>query len=45
MVPIAIAIPERATILASTPKYFIAINTDKIATGNRPEISKEALRL
>ena len=38
IVPIAIAIPESATTLASTPKCFIAmkhINTD---SGNRPEI-------
>ena len=45
MVPIAIAIPDRATILASTPKSFMAIKTSKIATGSSPEISMEALRL
>ena len=45
MVPMAIAIPERATILASTPKSFIAINTIRIATGSNPEINNEAFRL
>ena len=45
MVPIAMAIPERATILASTPKSFMAINTINTATGNKPEISTDALKL
>ena len=45
IVPIAIAIPDNATILASTPKSFIAINTIKTATGNKPEINTEARRL
>ena len=45
MVPIAIAIPERATIFASTPKSFMAIKTIKTATGNKPEIKMEARRL
>ncbi|CAI8160282.1 MAG: Uncharacterised protein [Formosa sp. Hel3_A1_48] len=45
IVPIAIAIPDNATILASTPKSFIAINTIKTATGKSPEISMEARRL
>jgi hypothetical protein len=38
IVPMAIAIPERATTLASTPKYFIAINADNTVRGRRPEI-------
>ena len=45
IVPIAIAIPDSATILASTPKSFIAINTINTATGNSPEINTEARRL
>ena len=45
MVPIAIAIPESATIFASTLNSFIATNTIKIATGNKPEIKIEALKL
>ncbi len=45
MVPIAMAIPERATILASTPKSFMEINTISTATGSNPEISTEARRL
>ena len=45
IVPIAIAIPDNATIFASTPKSFIAINTIKTATGNRPEINTEARKL
>ena len=45
IVPIAIAIPESATILASTPKSFIAINTINTATGSNPEIRTEARRL
>ena len=45
IVPIAIAIPDNATILASTLKSFIAINTIKTATGNKLEIKIEALKL
>ncbi len=45
MVPMAMAIPERATILASTPKYRMAINTISTDMGNRPDIKNEALRL
>ena len=45
MVPIAMAIPERATILASTLKNFIEIKTIKTATGNKPEMRMEARRL
>ena len=44
-VPIAMAMPERATMLASTPKNFMAIKTMSTATGKRPEISTEARRL
>ena len=45
MVPMAMAIPESATILASTPNSFMEMNTINTATGNRPEIRIEALRL
>ena len=45
IVPMAIAIPESATIFASTLKIFIAINTNKTATGSRPDIKIEARRL
>ena len=42
MVPMAIAIPDSATILASTRVYFIAMNTIRTATGNRAETNKAA---
>ena len=45
IVPIAIAIPDRATMFASTPKNFIAIKTINTATGNKQEINIEARRL
>ncbi len=45
IVPIAIAIPDNATIFASTLKNFIAINTIKTATGNNPEIKIDARKL
>ena len=45
MVPIAMAIPESATMLASTLKSFIVMNTIRMATGNNPEIRMEARRL
>ena len=45
IVPMAIAIPDSATILASTPKYRMAIKTIKTARGNRLVISKDALTL
>ena len=45
IVPIAIAIPESATIFASTLNIFIAINTINTATGSRPDIKIEALKL
>ena len=45
MVPMAMAIPESATILASTPNIFMAMNTIKTATGSSPDISTEARRL
>ena len=45
MVPIAMAIPDKATILASTLKSFMAINTMSTATGSSPEIKMEARRL
>ena len=41
----AIAIPDNATILASTLKSFIAINTINTATGSKPEIRIDARRL
>ena len=45
IVPMAIAIPDNATILASIPNAFMAINTINTASGNNPEIKIEALRL
>ena len=45
IVPIAIAIPESATILASMLNSFMATKTIKTATGNNPEIKMEALKL
>jgi len=45
IVPMAMAIPESATILASTPNNFILINTSSTATGNKLEIKSEALML
>ena len=45
IVPIAMAIPESATILASTLNSFIEIKTIKTARGNKPPISNEALKL
>ncbi len=45
MVPMAMAIPERATILASTPKSFMLIKTISTATGSNPDIRMEARRL
>ena len=45
MVPMAMAIPDKATILASTLKKNMAIKTMSTATGSKPAISKEALRL
>ena len=45
IVPMAMAIPDRATMLASTLNNFIAMNTISTATGKSPEISREALRL
>ena len=40
----AIAIPERATILASTPTTFIAIKTTKTAKGINPETRNDILK-
>ena len=45
IVPMAMAIPERATMLASTLNAFIAIKTIRTATGNKPEMRIEALKL
>ncbi len=45
IVPIAMAIPESATMLASTLKNFMAINTIRTATGSNPEINADARRL
>ena len=42
--PMAIAIPERATILASTSKNFINIKVIKTPIGSKLEINIEALR-
>ncbi len=45
MVPIAMAIPDKATILAGTLKSFMEMKTISTATGNNPEINTEARRL
>ncbi len=42
--PIAIAIPERATIFASTPKRRITINVIKTPIGKRLDIKNDARR-
>ena len=44
MTPIAIAIPESATTLASTPAYRITMKVIKTPTGKSPEMMMEALR-
>ena len=45
IVPIAIAIPDKATIFASTPKYRIAIKHIKTATGSDPATNNDDLKL
>jgi len=45
IVPIAMAMPDKATMFASTPKNFMLIKTISTATGNRLEIRMDALRL
>ena len=45
IVPMAMAIPDSATMFASTLKSFIAIKTINTATGNNPEINIEARKL
>ncbi len=42
--PIAIAIPDRATMFASIPMLRITINVNSTPTGNILEITIEALR-
>ena len=37
IVPMAMAMPERATMLASMPKTFIAAKQASTASGNSPE--------
>ena len=44
MVPMAIAIPERATTLASTWEIFMAMKQISTARGRRPEIRNELRR-
>ena len=44
IVPMAIAMPDSATIFASTPKVFIAIKHISTAKGSRPLMSTELLR-
>ncbi len=44
MVPIAMAIPDKATIFASTPKYFMAMKVMSTAMGSMAEIRKEVRR-
>ena len=43
--PMAIAIPLRATMLASTPVSFMMMNVLSTAKGNMTDITIEALRL
>ncbi len=44
MVPMAMAIPERATMLASTPNSFMAIKQTRTASGSMELINMELLR-
>ena len=44
MVPMAIAIPERATMFASTPPSFMKMKVNSTAMGNRDAIRKDARR-
>ncbi len=44
MVPMAMAIPERATMLASTPKSFMAMKHISTASGKSPEMRMELRR-
>ena len=41
----AMAMPDRATMLASTPTIFITMNVQITASGNMPAITAEARRL
>ena len=45
MVPMAIAMPESATMLASTPNNFITIKVINTAMGKSPDTTREARRL
>ena len=45
IVPTAMAIPDSATILASTSKYRIAIKHIKTATGSDPATNNDDLKL
>jgi hypothetical protein len=40
----AMAIPESATMLASTPKLFMVIKQMSTARGSKPEMRRELLR-
>ncbi len=44
IVPIAMAMPERATMFASTPKSFIAMKHISTASGSTAEIKIELRR-
>ncbi len=44
IVPIAMAIPDKATILAVTSMYFMAMKVMSTAMGRTPDIRAEALR-
>ena len=44
IVPIAIAMPDRATTLASTPNVFIAIKHSSTASGSKELMSNELRR-
>ena len=43
--PIAIAIPDNATIFASTPKNLISMKVISTPAGKRPAMITDALRL
>ena len=45
MVPMAMAMPDRATMLASIPNTFMATKTISTASGSRPATSKPAAQI
>jgi hypothetical protein len=44
IVPLAMAMPDSATLLASTPKIFMPMKLMSTASGSNPEIINELLR-